>query len=117
MYLFSTAVAQLMFTFKYKFNNSINLQMIENVTFYVELARIVILYQCYQMEALSTLFFLFRLSSVLVGIVFFLLGCLELGRVVYFFPRHLSIVCIGGIGETTCIVRITKALIFSFLSS
>ena len=117
MYLFSTAVAQLVFTFKSKFNNGIGLQMIENVPFYVELARIVISEQGYQMDALSTLFFLFGLSSVLVGIVFFLLGWLELGRVVYFFPSHVLIGCIGGIGETTCIVRITKALVFSFLSS
>jgi hypothetical protein len=43
------------------------------------------------MPALSTLLFLFGLSSVLVGIVFFLLGYLELGRIVYYFPNHVRV--------------------------
>ena len=114
MYIFSTVVAQLVFMFKSRFNNGIILQMIDNVPFCVELTHIVISEQGYQMDALSTLFFLFGLSLVLVGIVLFLIGWLDLGRVLYSFPIHVLIVCIGGIGETTCIVRITKEIFFRF---
>jgi len=50
------------------------------------------------MEALPTLFFLFGFSSVIVGLGFYALGKFELGRVVYYFPAHVLIGCIGGIG-------------------
>jgi len=35
---------------------------------------------------------------VIVGLVFYLLGRFELGRVLYFFPKHVLVGCIGGIG-------------------
>ena len=98
MFLFSTAMAQLIFTFKSNFNNGIGLQMVENVPFCLELAKIVINEQGYGIDSLSTLFFLFGFSSLLVGLVFYLLGHFKLGRVVYFFPSHVLVGCIGGIG-------------------
>lgn len=49
-------------------------------------------------DAVSTLFVLFALSSLLVGATFFLLGFYELGSFVYFIPRHVIIGCIGGVG-------------------
>ena len=75
-----------------------SIQISKNVPFCLELARIVIEEQGYGIDALSTLFFLFGFSSVIVGAVFYLLGKLELGRVVYFFPSHVLVGCIGGIG-------------------
>ena len=105
MFLFSTIMAQLAFTFASKFTNGIGLQMVENVPFCLELARIVIKEQGYGMDALSTLFFLFGLSSVIVGVTFYMLGKFSLGRIVYFFPSHVLVGCIGGIGAfimTTC---------------
>ena len=98
MFLFSTAMAQLVFGYKSKFNNGIGLQMVENVPFCLELANIVINQQGYGIDSLSTLFFLFGFSSLLVGLVFYLLGHFKLGRVVYFFPSHVLVGCIGGIG-------------------
>jgi len=98
MFLFATMVGQFVFTFKSNFNNGVGLQMVENVPFCLELARIVIQEQGYGLPALSTLFFLFGLSSVVVGTVFYLLGKFEYGRVVYFFPSHVLVGCIGGIG-------------------
>lgn len=98
MFLFSTAMAQLIFTFKSNFNNGIGLQMVENVPFCLELASIVINEQGYGIDSLSTLFFLFGFSSLLVGLVFYLLGHFKMGRVVYFFPSHVLVGCIGGIG-------------------
>ena len=99
MFLFSTIVAQIVFTFSSKFNDAIGLQMVENVPFCHSLAYIVIKQQGYGIEALSTLFFLFGLASVIVGAVFYVLGKFKLGRVVYFFPSHVLVGCIGGIGE------------------
>ena len=40
----------------------------------------------------------FALSSVLTGLTFFLLGYLRLGVVIGFFPRHILVGCIGGVG-------------------
>ena len=71
----------------------------ENVPFFHTLAKIVVARQGYGMESLSTLFFLFGISSVLVGALFYLLGHFDLGRVVYFFPNHVLVGCIGGIGK------------------
>jgi SulP family sulfate permease len=99
MFLFSTMMAQLVLTYTSKFNNCVGLQMIENVPFYLELARITIAEGGGNGEsAISTLFFLFGASSVIVGLVFYLLGRFELGRVLYFFPKHVLVGCIGGIG-------------------
>lgn len=100
MFLFSTMVAQLVFTFRSKFDNATGLQMVENVPFCLSLARIVIDEQGSGEDggASSTLFFLFGLSSFIVGLVFYLLGRFELGRIVYFFPSHVLVGCIGGIG-------------------
>merc|ERR1719491_101591 len=80
--------------------------MIENVPFYLELARIAIDEQGTGSAAVSTLFFLFGFSSVFVGLVFYLLGRLELGRIVYFFPSHVLVGCIGGIGAFICITSL-----------
>jgi SulP family sulfate permease len=105
MFLFSTIMAQLAFTFTSKFTNGVGLQMVENVPFCLELAHIVIREQGYGMDALSTLCFLFGFSSVIVGAVFYMLGKFNLGRIVYFFPSHILVGCIGGIGAfiiTTC---------------
>jgi SulP family sulfate permease len=98
MFLFSTVIGQIVLTFTSKFKNPIALQMVENVPFYHALAYICIEEQGMGTEALSTLIVLFGLSSLLVGGVFYLLGKLEYGRVVYFFPTHVLVGCIGGIG-------------------
>jgi len=128
MFLFSTCVAQFTFTYKSQFVDCIGLQMVENVPFYLELARIVMEEQEQQQgegaegidvrAACSTLFFLFGLSSLIVGMVFYLLGTFELGRVVYFFPTHVLMGCIGGIGAfivVTCL-EVTTDTEFSFTS-
>jgi hypothetical protein len=90
MFLFSTIVGQIVFTIFSDFPNPIGLQMVENVPFCHELANIVIAHQGYGIDALSTLIFMFGLSSVVVGIFFLLLGKFQLGRVVHFFPTHVS---------------------------
>lgn len=40
----------------------------------------------------------FALSSILTGLAFGLLGWLKLGSLSEFFPRHILVGCIGGVG-------------------
>jgi sulfate permease, SulP family len=49
-------------------------------------------------DTFSTVLVAFSLSTICVGIFFYLLGHFELGNAVYFFPRHVIVGCIGGIG-------------------
>eukprot|EP00977_Amphora_coffeiformis_P011092 scaffold2655_cov179-Amphora_coffeaeformis.AAC.25 len=98
MFLFSTAVGQIVFTLRSQFHNAIGLQMVENVPFCQTLATIVMKHQGYGIHALSTLLFIFGVSSIVVGSVFWLLGRYRLGRVIYFFPTHVLMGCIGGVG-------------------
>ena len=114
MFLFSTIIGQLIFTVQSGFDSPIGLQMVENVPFCHALSRIVIHHQGYGVDALSTILVLFGLSSIMVGIVFYILGKLKLGRIIYYFPNHVLVGCIGGIGifiaKTGCEVT-TNAVI------
>ena len=47
---------------------------------------------------LATTILAYALSSILTGAVFFSLGYLRLGSLVGFFPRHILVGCIGGVG-------------------
>lgn len=47
---------------------------------------------------LATTILAFAMSSVLTGLVFFSLGALRLGSLIGFFPRHILVGCIGGVG-------------------
>jgi hypothetical protein len=115
MFLFSTIVGQIVFTLSSGFDNPIGLQMVENVPFCHELANIVIQHQGYGLEAISTLLVMFGLSSIFVGAIFYFLGKRNLGRVVYFFPTHVLIGCIGGIGVFLAKtgLEVTMANVFS----
>ena len=86
MFLFSTAVGQIVFTLQSQFRNAIGLQMVENVPFCQALAATVIRHQGYGAEALSTTLVIYAISSVVVGLVFWVLGRYRLGRIIYFFP-------------------------------
>ena len=49
-------------------------------------------------KVLSTTVLSYSLSSVLTGAVFYLMGWCKLGSLIGFFPRHILIGCIGGVG-------------------
>lgn len=49
-------------------------------------------------SVLATTILAFSLSSILTGAVFFLLGACRLGSLIGFFPRHILVGCIGGVG-------------------
>jgi len=102
MFLFSTLVGQVVFAFFSGFKNPIGLQMVENIGFTKELATIAISHQGFGLEALSTVMVMFGIASLMVGTVFFLLGKFQMGKIVYFFPTHVLIGLIGGIGILLC---------------
>ena len=47
---------------------------------------------------IATTILSYSLSSVLTGLVFFVMGRCRLGALIGFFPRHILIGCIGGVG-------------------
>ncbi|KAG1772473.1 sulfate transporter family-domain-containing protein [Suillus placidus] len=47
------------------------------------------------------------LSSILTGLTFFLLGYLRLGVLIGFFPRHILVGCIGGVGVFLILTGLT----------
>lgn len=47
---------------------------------------------------LATTIVSFSVSSVITGLVFFALGYLKIGNMISFFPRHILVGCIGGVG-------------------
>lgn len=49
-------------------------------------------------QIITTTIFCFVISSIITGLVFFGLGRFKLGKLVGFFPRHILIGCIGGVG-------------------
>ncbi len=98
MFLLATITGQIVLAIASKFNSPVSSQLIENVPFYHALAGIVIVEQGYGPEALSTLFFLFGLSSVVTGILFLGLGRAGLGKILHYFPSHVLVGFIGGIG-------------------
>ena len=46
----------------------------------------------------ATTILAFSISSVVTGLVFFALGACRLGSLIGFFPRHILVGCIGGVG-------------------
>jgi SulP family sulfate permease len=47
---------------------------------------------------MATVITSYALSSIITGMVFLVLGLFKLGSLVNFFPRHILIGCIGGVG-------------------
>lgn len=49
-------------------------------------------------EIITTTIFCYAISAVVTGLIFYILGKLKMGKIVGFFPRHILIGCIGGVG-------------------
>ncbi|CDO73882.1 hypothetical protein BN946_scf185016.g39 [Trametes cinnabarina] len=56
---------------------------------------------------IATTMVAFAFSSILTGVTFFLLGALRLGSLIGFFPRHILVGCIGGVGVFLVITGLT----------
>lgn len=82
------------------FRGGVGSEMIEVVPFFHKMAYSIM----NQMEGkppeaiIATTIVSYCLSSVLTGVIFLALGAFKLGNLVSFFPRHILIGCIGGVG-------------------
>jgi sulfate permease, SulP family len=101
MFYVSTIVAQLVYSSGGSiFKGGIGSEMIEVVPFFHKMA-FTILQKVGEQDpksVLATTILSFAISAVLTGLVFFLMGACKLGLLVSFFPRHILIGCIGGVG-------------------
>eukprot|EP01041_Mallomonas_annulata_P003001 gene3001-5879_t len=98
MFLLSTTICQIFMTSMSEFPTAQGMMMVENIPFMHTIANIAIQNQGMGRETFATVFIAFALSSIIVGIFFLILGIFRLGNIVYFFPKHVIIGCIGGIG-------------------
>ncbi len=89
LFIFSTVMCQIVLTFTSSFVNPIGLQIVENIPFFHSIALICFQELGYGMDALSNLLLILALTSILVGISFYILGAFGLGRGVYFIPKHV----------------------------
>lgn len=101
MFYISTVVSQLVFSLGGSaFKSGIGSEMIEVTPFFHSMAISINAEMAGQSPeaVLATVIVSYALSSVVTGVVFFLLGKLHLGALVGFFPRHILVGCIGGVG-------------------
>ena len=101
MFYVSTIVAQVTYSAGGSiFKGGIGSEMIEVVPFMHKMAFTIlnVVGEDNPKSVLATTILAFSLSSVLTGIVFFVLGACRLGSLIGFFPRHILIGCIGGVG-------------------
>ncbi|KAF1996828.1 sulfate transporter family protein-like protein [Amniculicola lignicola CBS 123094] len=82
------------------FKGGVGSEMIEVVPFFHKMAFMIMAHmQGKSDEAIiATVIVSYCLSSVITGLIFLALGCFKLGNLVSFFPRHILIGCIGGVG-------------------
>lgn len=90
------------------FRGGVGSEMIEVVPFFHKMAYSIL----ERMEGespeaiMATTITSYCLSSVLTGLIFLALGGFKLGTLVSFFPRHILIGCIGGVGFFLCVTGI-----------
>ncbi|KAF9788413.1 sulfate transporter family-domain-containing protein [Thelephora terrestris] len=101
MFFVSTVIAQLVYSSgKSGFAGANGSMMIEVVPFFHIIATSLAseIGEGRPHEVIATTLAAFAFSSILTGLTFFLLGALRLGALIGFFPRHILIGCIGGVG-------------------
>ncbi|KAK5947127.1 hypothetical protein PMZ80_001274 [Knufia obscura] len=97
----STIIAQLVYSCGGSvFRGGIGSEMIEVVPFFHKMAFLILekVGEDDSKSVLATTILSFAVSSILTGAVFFLMGACRLGSLIGFFPRHILIGCIGGVG-------------------
>lgn len=101
MFYVSTIISQLVYSLGLSaFNSAIGSEMIEVTPFFHTMALSIAADFGYKNQEgiLATTIVAYAISSVVTGLIFFLLGKLRLGVLVGFFPRHILVGCIGGVG-------------------
>ncbi|KAJ7675474.1 sulfate transporter family-domain-containing protein [Mycena rosella] len=113
MFFVSCVVAQLTYTFGGSgFAGANGSMMIEVVPFFHILAASIArdIGPDRPQEIICTTLVAYALSSILTGLSFFLLGFLKLGLLIGFFPRHILVGCIGGVGAFLIETGLTVSL-------
>lgn len=101
MFYISTVISQLVFSCGGSaFKSGIGSEMIEVTPFFHSMALSIAGTMDGKPEEaiLATVIVTYAISSVVTGVIFFALGKLRLGSLVGFFPRHILVGCIGGVG-------------------
>ncbi|KAK0761059.1 hypothetical protein N5P37_006003 [Trichoderma harzianum] len=100
IYYVSTIVAQLVFSTGSIFRGAVGSELIEVVPFFHNMAAKIldIVGEDNPDAVIATTIVAYALSSMLTGLVFYLMGRFKFGFMVGFIPRHILIGCIGGVG-------------------
>lgn len=101
MFYVSTIISQVVFSCGGSiFKGGIGSEMIEVVPFFHQMAFTIMnsVGKDNPKSVIATTILAFSVSSILTGLVFFLMGVCGLGSLIGFFPRHILIGCIGGVG-------------------
>ncbi|PFH49626.1 hypothetical protein AMATHDRAFT_76082 [Amanita thiersii Skay4041] len=113
MFFISAAVSQLVYCLGGSgFAGANGSMMIEVVPFFHIMANMIAnqVGEGHPREIIATTLVAYAFSSILTGLAFFLLGALKLGVIVGFFPRHILVGCIGGIGVFLILTGLTVSL-------
>ncbi|ORX93910.1 hypothetical protein K493DRAFT_408202 [Basidiobolus meristosporus CBS 931.73] len=100
MFLISTAICQVVMSTASGFRGGNGSMMIEVIPFLYLMCDIIIkdLGEDNPTAVIATVMVTYAISSMVTGIAFLLLGIFKLGSLVEFFPRHILVGCIGGVG-------------------
>ena len=109
MFYVSTVISQLIYSFGGSaFKSGIGSEMIEVTPFFHQMAISIMLKlqnderyaqsPSLQNIIITTTIFTFAISAIVTGLCFAILGKCKLGKLVGFFPRHILVGCIGGVG-------------------
>lgn len=100
MFYMSCIVSQLVFSLGGSaFKSGIGSEMIEVTPFFHTMAFAIMSELGDDKDAIiATTIVTYAVSSMVTGATFYLLGKLKLGSLVGFFPRHILVGCIGGVG-------------------
>ncbi|KAJ1942355.1 hypothetical protein GGF37_003149, partial [Kickxella alabastrina] len=101
MYMLSTAVAQLVYSGGASaFRGANGSMLIEAIPFLHAICATIVadVGENNPDRIVATTLVAYAASTILTGIVFFILGFLRIGSLVDFFPRHILVGCIGGVG-------------------
>ncbi|RWA14290.1 hypothetical protein EKO27_g801 [Xylaria grammica] len=96
----STIISQLTFSLASTFKGGVGSELIEVVPFFHNMAATITntIGEDKPDAVIATTITSFAISSMLTGIVFYLMGRFKLGYLIGFIPRHILIGCIGGVG-------------------
>ncbi|KAI9142553.1 sulfate transporter family-domain-containing protein [Paraphysoderma sedebokerense] len=98
MYLVSTFISQIVYGIGSEFRGGNGSMMIEVIPFLHSMVNTIAGHVADERQILPTIMVCYALSSVMTGLVFFLLGLFKLGNIVGFFPRIVLVGTIGGVG-------------------